>query len=792
LIGKTLAHYEILGLLGKGGMGEVYRARDNKLGREVALKILPGEFVADGDRVARFRREAGLVAKLNHPGVVTIHSIDEADGQLFFTMELVEGLSLESLLATTTLSIERFLTIAERISGALAVAHEAGLVHRDLKPQNILITADDRPKILDFGLAKASGGLDGGHADATEVLTGDRQLVGTIPYMSPEQIESREVDARSDLFSLGVVLYEMLSGGRPFRAESDAALLSAILRDPAPELSQLRRDIPPELASLIRECLEKNPANRPSNAGELQRRLRALRSHASGSDLNVTPPERTSRAPLGWILGLTGIVAIAGLVYFGLYGRSGGNESVSSLAVLPFVTADGDDTSYLADGLTERLINRISKFDQLRIMARSTVFRVDSTDPIAAGKALGVDAVVTGRIRSRGDALSIGVELIRVADGTQLWGDSFERDLKSLIGLEQELARGIAGELRVELTGEQKRTLAERPTENEEAWRKYLRGRQLWHERNPESLRRASIELREAVTLDPSFALAHAALSQLHRVTWQYYSIDAEEENRLSRLHAERALALDPNSSEAHTAMGIVHFEVDWDWDATEQSYLRAIELDPSNMTARQWYGEFLCSRGRFEESYDSFDAAFRIDPLSPVLHVSYAYSLMAGGRQDQAHALVDELLAEDPDNWVGLLYRYILIQSGPATDSRVADAWDVAMDFARVDGWSDALRTRAKELFDQYGYHGLQLAAAESEQQHSPDSPLTTWYLLLAYARIGEKAKMMEYVRKTFDERLPMVPWFGAEPSLRKYQDDAEFRSLLERHGIVTGLPAL
>ncbi|HVS21054.1 MAG TPA: protein kinase, partial [Pyrinomonadaceae bacterium] len=486
--GTRLGRYEIRSPLGAGGMGEVYLAEDTRLNRKVAIKFLPLDSVASEQANRRLLREARAAAKLDHPNICAIHEVGEEDGQTFIVMQYVEGETLDIRIKRRPLDLSASLTVASQIADALTEAHSHGIIHRDIKPSNVIITSRGQAKVMDFGLAKliqTAAGADS-QVDTETMLTGRGAIPGTVPYMSPEQLRGESLDARSDIFSFGVLLYEMLSGRQPFVCESATATISAILTDEPPSLASSRADVSEDLQRIVRKCLEKDRDSRYQSTRELVVDLRNLqRDSASSSAPKRADPHRR-------------------------------RKSIDSVAILPLVNATDDpNVEYLSDGITESTINSLSQLPKLKVMARSTVFRYKGpdNDPLEVGRALGVRAVLAGRVLQVGERLMISVELVDVSDGSQLWGEQFSRKLSDIFVVQEEISTEITEKLRLKLSGAQKKRLAKRYTENAEAYQLYFKGRFYWNKRTEQATNK-SIELYlQAIELDRNYALAHAGLA---------------------------------------------------------------------------------------------------------------------------------------------------------------------------------------------------------------------------------------------------------------------------------------
>lgn len=583
-----LGPYEIVAPLGAGGMGEVYRARDTRLGRDIAIKVLPEDVASSPDRLARFEREAKTVASLNHPNIVILHSIEEDAGTRFLTMELVEGRSLADLITPGGLPLARVLDLAVPLAEALVAAHEKGVVHRDLKPANVMVTHDGRVKVLDFGLAKLTQAEPGQQTTQTLTmapLSTIGEVVGTAPYMAPEQILGEAVDARTDLFSFGILIYELAAGRRPFAGQSFWEVSAAIMNGTPPSLASLRSDVPLDLECLIGRCLEKNTRDRFQTALDVVHELRECRRtlERGGAAAVRTAP-----------------------------------ESVASIAVLPFVNQSPDqENEYFSDGLAEELVSMLAKTPGLRVAARTSSFHFKGRNPTIAevGAALNVGCVLEGSVRKAGNRVRISVQLVKVSDGYPLWSETYDRTLDDIFAVQDDVARAVVAAIPGQLLVPQTGTVA-RGTQNREAYDAYLEGRFFWNKRTELDARKAIQFFQESLALDSNFAEAWGGLADAY-VTLPYYSlVPAPEVLPKAREALRRALELKPDLGSAHATLGFA-LMVDYQWVKAEEEYRRAIELSPADATAHKWYADVLMMTGRWNAALREIRAALDLDPLS-------------------------------------------------------------------------------------------------------------------------------------------------------------------------------
>ncbi len=646
--GTRLGSHEIVAPIGAGGMGEVYRARDTKLGRDVALKVLPSQMAADPERLGRFQREAKALAALDHPGIVGVYSVEEAGGVHFLTMQLVEGQSLDCLIAEGVFPVVRLLEYGGALAEALAAAHEKGIVHRDLKPANVMVTKDGRVKVLDFGLAKVAGSGEATPTSselATEMETREGIVMGTVPYMSPEQLQGHPTDHRSDIFSLGIVLYEMASGRRPFRGHSSAELISAILRDTPPVVTELRRELPAELARLIRRCLEKDPRLRIQTARDVGNELRDMVSRPSPSAVVFEPAGSADRGPLPprEISGFGGRPAIA---------------------VLPFDNRSGDsEQEYFADGLAEDLITRLSLWRSFPVIARNSsfVYKGKAVDVKQVAADLGVRYVVEGSVRKAGNRVRIAAQLIDASSGQHVWAKTYDRELTDVFAVQDEISEAIAASLAGDLQRAEHAHAQRRPPENLEAWGLYQRALPLVHRFTREDSAQARALLERAVALDPQFSTSLARLAEVG--IWEVvnsWTASPERTLDVALGQARRAVALDPRDAEAHTFMAFALITAGDSAGALEAAR-RAVDLNPSLPWALSLLAYLIHMTGHPPgESIDLVQRAMRLSPRDPAEWLFYdalGGAYWNAGQYEDGLAVSRRLIALSPSYYFGYLW---------------------------------------------------------------------------------------------------------------------------------------
>ncbi len=685
MIGTTVSHYRITGKLGSGGMGDVYEAEDTELRRKVALKVLPEHLASDPERLERFKREARAVASLNHPNIVTLHSVEESDGRHFLTMELVDGKSLDALIPDGGFDLERLFELAIPIADALSAAHEKGVVHRDLKPANVMVGEDGRLRIVDFGLAKLwEDSLEDTDTEmATEGLTKEGVAMGTAPYMSPEQLQGREIDHRSDLFSLGILLFEMTTGSRPFKGESSIELASSILKDNPDSVTDVREGVPRHLGRIIKHCLEKDPELRFQSAKDVRNDLAGLKDEVASGEVPlstgampvVAAPEPAPKAKPAWLMPAVvaaALILVAGLVWV----MKGGEEArptdtevagepaateaeLEKIVVLPFENLGSEEEAYFAAGVSEEITGRLGSVSGLKVISRKSAQRYADTDKTLQqiGEELDVGYVLDGTVRwaKNPDGTSrvrITPELIRVSDESQLWSNTYDRTIDDIFEVQSDIASQVIGELGITLLEPEQRAVENRPTENIEAYQAYLRG--LEYANHPDFTElnmRLTIEMfQRATELDPSFAQAHAWLSQAQaRYYWFGHDL-SEARMQLARQSASQALVLDPDLPEGHMAMGYVHYYGARDYDSALKEFTQALEAKPNDEELTASIGYILRRQGDWEAAAEQFAKALELDPQDAGLTIDLGDAYQRLRRYEEADAIFDRAISMFPD----------------------------------------------------------------------------------------------------------------------------------------------
>jgi serine/threonine protein kinase/Tfp pilus assembly protein PilF len=777
MVGRKLGRYQIRSLLGAGGMGEVYRARDTRLNREVAIKVLPSHLTQDAVALARFEREAQAVAALSHPNILAIHDFGNEQDIHYAVTELLDGETLRPRLTRGALPWGEAVRVGVAVADGLATAHAKGIIHRDLKPENIFLTSDGRVKILDFGLARrklTSTPSYDSSAPTTPMMTDPGRVMGTVGYMSPEQVRGEEVDERSDLFALGCVLYEMVSGQRAFARQTAAETMAAILRDEPPKPAEASQGVPPELERVINRCLKKQAAERYQSTRDLAIDLEAL---LSGTAITTPAPARSPKRtrPALWAAAILALLLAGLALYWPIYRGQPVGQPIDSIAVLPLVNASGvADTEYFSDGLTEDLINSLSHVSKLRVIARTTVFRYKGreVDPLKVGSELNVRAVLTGRVLLRGDTLSIQADLIDVASGAQLWGQRFNKKLTDIFTVQEEIARQITNGLRLKLPGAEQQLLAKRYTENVEAYQLYLKGRREAYKFNQEGREKAPLYFQQAIQLDPNYALAYAGLAEYHLIYFGGSGALA-----LAKDAALKALARDENLVEAHSALASVSEKYDWDWAQAERSFRRAIEISPGSALAHDWYGWYLAQVGRLDEAVANLKLAHQLDPLSVFIYTNLGRAFFFERRYDQAIEQFQKALELDSNFWLAHIGLGLVYEQQARYDEALTE---LQKTISPASYFPDG-RT--------WLVHGLVVAGRQSEarrllKQLKP-SERVPWSMAAIYTALGEKDQAFAWLEKAFEERFGVLASLKADPVFESLRSDPRYAALLRRMGL-------
>ncbi|MDX6710939.1 MAG: eukaryotic-like serine/threonine-protein kinase [Blastocatellia bacterium] len=782
--GTKLGRYEITTQLGAGGMGEVYLAEDTRLKRKVALKVLPENIAADTDRLLRFEREAHSASALNHPNILTIFEFGTETGRHFLASEFVKGETLRNRLDKENLTVSTTLDITLQIASALSAAHEAGIIHRDIKPENLMIREDGYVKVLDFGLAKLSeppavaGGFDADEEVATrmQLQTQAGMIMGTVAYMSPEQARGRPVDARTDIFSLGVVLYEMLCGRQPFTGETINHTIVAILeKEPLP-ISQFTRDCPAALKRIIQKALAKDAGARYQTAKDLLADLKSLQKRLEFE----AELERTS-SPNNEMEAQTQIIKAE---------MTANTDTRNSIAVLPFTNMSADaENEYFCDGLAEELLNALAKIEDLKVAARTSAFsfKGKNTEVSQIGTALNVKTVLEGSVRKSGNRLRITVQLINSADGYHLWSERYDREMQDIFDLQDEITLAVVNALRLKLLGEEKVTVLRRYTDNTEAYELYLKGRYHYHKFTPEGWLKAIEFFKQAIRKEPEYAPAYANLASVLSFSWFFGVLPPDETVAQWRTATMRALEIDERLDEAHSALARLRFYYEWNWAEAEREFLRAIELNPDNAEIHHQYGICLAALGRFDEAVSEGAKALKLDPLSLLVNLQVGWVYLFSGQLDEALQLTRKMLEMEP-NFHGAYWQMGVALAAQGKHEEALEAYRKAL---ALDSNSLAL-SNAGSIYGLLGKREEALEALNQLLEMKKRQPVAAFNMARIYSGLGDNDKAIEWLEKSVEERNGELTFLNIKTATgymfgANIRQDSRFQDILRRVGLPT-----
>jgi serine/threonine-protein kinase len=741
MLGKTISHYKILEKLGEGGMGVVYKAQDTKLDRIVALKFLPKHLLCDESAKTRFVHEAKAASALNHTNITTIYEIDEVEGECFICMEYVEGKSIKELIKQKMFSIEEILNISIQIAEGLNVAHKKGIVHRDIKSDNIMLTDEGLVKIMDFGLAKLKG---------VSKLTKTGTTLGTMQYMSPEQVQGIEVDQRSDIFSFGVVLYEMITGQLPFKDEHEAAIIYSIINETPEPLARYKANVPDGLQRIVDKAMEKNRDLRFQHVDDLRTDLLKIKRELETS--SVLPSAKKPQP---------------------------------SIAVLPFTNLSADkEQEYFCDGMAEEIINALSQVEDLRVVARTSAFsfRGKEIDIREIGKKLNVQALLEGSVRKAGNRVRITAQLINVVDGYHLWSERFDRDLADVFAIQDEISLAIVDKLKVKLLGDEKEKMLKRYTQNLEAYDLYLKGRYHWNRRTPEALKKAMAHFEQVIQKDPEYALAYAGLADCYSMLAQVYVLPPKEAFPKAKALASRALEIDETLAEAHTSLAFMLSCFDWDWAGAEREFRRAIELNPNYATAHQWFAMgLLVELGRTSEAIEEIHKALELDPLSLIINTSAGFVYLNAGREDKAVEQAEKILDMDP-TFIGA---YLILVDVNERRRKYDEAVEEGLKgYSFVGFLSQHEVVSLREAYASSGWTGYLRRLVEIMQSKAEQGQVLYYMIASLYAGLDETEKAIECLEKAYEEHDFNLSGLLVDDDFEKLRSNPRFAQLIKKMG--------
>ncbi|MFQ5605818.1 MAG: FlgO family outer membrane protein [bacterium] len=763
MISKTILHYKILEKLGEGGMGVVYKAEDTRLKREVAIKFLPRQIAASEEERERFKIEAQAAAALNHPNIATIHAIEEVDDELFIVMEYIKGKELKQIIDNNQLSIDNVLNYATQIASGLQAAHEKGIIHRDIKSSNIMITDDGQVKIMDFGLAKLTGRTQ---------LTRTGSTMGTVAYMSPEQTEGLETDHRTDIWAFGVVLYEMLTGQLPFRGDYEQAVIYAILNE-EPELTD---QIPANLRTILQKTLAKKRDVRYPNIGEVFTDLTAF---STGTKSVTSEPVGTSGHSLlpgkRWFLygGLAALLLLAALAYFGSRSRP-----IESIAVMPFVNASGnDDVEYLSDGMTETLISSLSQLPKLNVKARSSVFRYKGRefDLQKIARELKVQAILTGRVVERGEQLTLSLELVDAATENALWSEQYNRKHSDLISLQSEIAHDVSSKLKTKLSGTDEQKLAKTYTANPEAYHLYLKGRYHAGKYTPEGFSKGIEYFNQAIAVDPTYALAYDGLAYCYYVSWY---ISPKEAGAKGKAAARKALEIDPTLAEAYTSLAAIYAWYDYDWSSAEGEFQQALHLNPDYALAHGYYAAYLAAMGRFDEAIAEGKRAAELEPLSAELNTTLGIVYFYAAQYEQAFDQLNKTIQFEPNFWWAHTYLARTLEK----KGKLPDAISVLERAKLMEGATPEVLAALGYAYAAAGKRGEAHKIIAHLKEQAEQSYVPPYDIAVIYIGLEEKEQAFAYLEKEYATGGWYLNFLKVDPDLDPLRPDPRFKEMLKR----------
>lgn len=783
MIGKQLLHYKILDKLGEGGMGVVYKAHDTKLKRDVAIKFLPRQIAANDEERKRFKIEAQAAAALNHPNIATIHAIEEHEDETFLVMEYIDGKELKEIVEArraVPLPVDDIFNYATQIASGLEAAHKKGIVHRDIKSSNIMITDEGQVKIMDFGLAKVRGG-----AEVTKVGT----TIGTAAFMSPEQASGEASDHRSDIWSFGVVLYEMLTGQLPFKGDYDQAVIYAILNENPESITELRPEIEEQVELLIDKTLSKNLDDRYQRIQDCLADLQAIRKGEFTLDENRKTTKR--RYPLKsrnlWI-NVASIIAVILIIYFAFILKSPDSKLITdekSIAVMPFADLSPEkDQAYFADGMAEEIINALTQIPGLKVSARTSAFqfRDQETDIQTIGEKLGVGTILKGSVRKSGSTLRITAQLVNVADGFHLWSESYDRQLTDIFAIQDDLSRSIVSALQVKLSGDETKSLDSRMPANVEAYNLYLKGRYFWNRRSEEALLESIDFFNQAIELDSTYTLAYTGLADSYNMLGAWQLLEPNDTFAKAKAAALQALELDNMNSDGHIALASTKYWYEWDWPGVEKEFKLGLALNPNNASAQMWYAQYLAIHGRHDEARVEIDIALELEPLSLIVNAVSGYLHQLAGQNEKAIEQGLKTLAMDP-HFVPT--HYFLFQVYLETEKHDKAFIHFIKHYSSHFSLTKTDVEILEKLFKDSGWQGVGGFMIDKLEVMSNEKYVSQLEVSIFHTMIKDYSRALDYLEKGFQLRNSHMAHIGGMATFIDLRGEPRFQAVLKKMGL-------
>jgi serine/threonine-protein kinase len=779
LIGQQISHYRLLELAGSGGMGLVFRALDTQLNRPVALKIVRPEMLNVAGARKRFHRAAQAASAIIHPNVASVYEVGEVDGVSFMAMEFVEGATLDRMLRENHVSEAKTAHIGRQIAEALEAAHAKGVIHRDIKPSNIVVGSKDHVKVLDFGLAKTVL-PETSEADFADTVTSAGTIIGSVPYMSPEQALGKDVDQRSDIFSCGTLLYQMLTGRLPFTGASSAEILSKLTTSEPEAIARFNYSVGPGMERIVRKCLQKDPGRRYQTATELAVDLRLLETDiATGVESRpAAPVSRNARLP--WVIGLC-VFALLMVAGYGAY-RYQRQGTEKAIAVLPLLNLTGDpELEYLSDGITDNLINNLSRVSSLTVRPRTSVYRFKELhrkhelDLHQAASDLKVTAIVTGRVsREEGD-LTVSAELTDVERDRQIWGQHYRQTMSGVFQAQQQIAREIASNLHLNLTNRERATLNREATRSPEAHHLYLKARYLWNRRTVETLKQAIEQFEQAVAKDPGFALAFAGLADAYMLGNVMHPREAFPRAKTA---ARRAIELDPSAAEPYASLGYIALHYDWDWAEAEANFRKALDLNPRYATAHSMYARFLSTQGRFSEALAEMRRAQELDPLALGISTGIGLTYYLSRQTDKAIEQHRKTLEIEPGFVLARFNLAAALTQKKLMTEAIAEL-EKGLHASRQDAGAMAELSFTLAVAGRHDRARALLADVYELRKKRYVSP---YYVAMAHAGLREADEAIRHLNQAYDDRNAPIVFLKVEPRWDSLRSDPRFQELLRK----------